>query len=408
MTPPRSAAEYRQAILKFGSRSYTRSILHGYIYRFLVELLRDNDADLARKFPNLDHYEIAHVTKYDATTPSPPSYVRGHAYLSNSQFLIEQEISITIQAEETVLWSDVGNRPLSQSLDFHRFIAHLTACSKTGFSSIRFIPPSLVGRDSDVCDDALPFLPSLHPTSNDPSLIQSATHLPHEHHLLVDPTIAALDPMYALTPIFAFAAATENEILGTVSKRYELISSTRWDPKHSVDYMEQLILHKHLLDEHAFRHEEVLRFLAQEDFVRFESNLSPEHAVIARKAKQSLKEDFEFLLHRCNILSTRHDGAMNNLVGLTALGEARKQIRLATQVTKLTVLATVFLPLSFCTSIFGMNFVELVGLRVWVWGLVTVLVGGVTVVGYAWDERGVWVEGVRRLWARRGGGSEGA
>ena len=75
------------------------------------------------------------------------------------------------------------------------------------------------------------------------------------------------------------------------------------------------------------------------------------------------------------------------LVSSVALAESKKQITLAKQVTKLTVLATVFLPLSYCTSIFGMNFVELDQLRIWIWAVVTVVVGVATVLVYMWDER---------------------
>jgi len=80
---------------------------------------------------------------------------------------------------------------------------------------------------------------------------------------------------------------------------------------------------------------------------------------------------------------------MSNLVSLTALAESKKQISLAARVT---VLASIFLPLSFCTSIFGMNFVKVEGLSIWVGALVTVLGGS----GWWWCMRGM----------REGGGSE--
>jgi Mg2+ and Co2+ transporter CorA len=81
--------------------------------------------------------------------------------------------------------------------------------------------------------------------------------------------------------------------------------------------------------------------------------------VIADTAKRDVEADYEYLLQRCKEYLEHHHMAIRILVNSTALRRNEKQIRLAKQVTKLTVLATVFLPLSFCTSIFGMNFNEL-------------------------------------------------
>ncbi|CAO2655277.1 Nn.00g103410.m01.CDS01 [Neocucurbitaria sp. VM-36] len=530
---PRSSDDYRQLVFEYALRSYSKTIFQGFIYRFLVELLREDNTALTAKFPDLDAYDLAHLSAYQSGSQSaryksntfsfsqleslvniplpekgqghvlflcghlpgswissigakygitpeffrrhvhlwrssegpvlhsaprlpsvtadkglllrintqgysirPPSnlsfverrkllpdfieatplrlaaapgssYVRGHAFLGDSQFLIEQDISITIESEgdswTAVLWSDVGKRDLSKSLDFHPFIKHLTACSKTGFRSIRLLPTTLVGIDSEL-KHALPPLPSS--LSNlgdvdDGSLVQSATHLASESHYLVDYTIAAYDPMYALTPVFRFAAATENQLLAVLTRRYEIISSTVWDPKRSTEFSEQLILHKHILDDHACRHEEVHRFLRSPSLVKWAANLTKEQVRTGSDAKRAVEEDYEYLLARFQQFSVYHGEAISILVSSVALAESKKQITLATQVTKLTVLATIFLPLSYCTSIFGMNFIELDRLRIWIWVVVTIFVGTVTVVVYQWDQKDYWSQSLKRFWGLR-------
>lgn len=248
-------------------------------------------------------------------------------------------------------------------------------------------------------------LPSLAEGPVDPNnirgncLVQSASHLAHEYPLLLDHSVAALDPLYALWPIFRFAATTSNHVLSTITRHYELISSTLWDPKRAKEYLNQLILHLHLLDDHAARHEEVLRYLRSPFLSSFADQLSPDQAIIADKAKDAVIADFEYLLARFKTNAEHHHVAINILTSATALNESKKQIDLATQVTKLTVLATVFLPLSFVTGLFGMNFRELEGLSIYVWAIVTVAIGIVTLAVYGWQDIMTWVREVR-VWRR--------
>jgi hypothetical protein len=230
-------------------------------------------------------------------------------------------------------------------------------------------------------------------TLDDGGLVQCVSHLPHEFHLILDYDVAALDPLYALTPVLKFAAHTSKSFLGNIMRRYEIISSTLWDQHLSQSLMQELRLKKHLLDDNALRHEQVLRFLRTPRLLAYGAKLTPAQKNVADEAKTDVYNDFEYLLRRCREYSEHHQTAINVLVNATALEESSKQIRLATQVTKLTVLATIFLPLSFCTSVFGMNFVELNGLSVWVWAVVTVCIGLVTLVVYMWDE-------LRRMWER--------
>jgi Mg2+ and Co2+ transporter CorA len=165
--------------------------------------------------------------------------------------------------------------------------------------------------------------------------------------------------------------------------------------------MNQLILHKHILDDHAFRHEEVLRYLQSRHLAQWASQLNAEQTVIADQAKNVVLADYTYLLSRYKQYSEHHQTAINNLTSSTALAESWKQISLATQVTKLTILASVFLPLSFCTGIFGMNFVELDGLSIWIWAVVTIAIGIVTLIVYGWDEKHRWISRFSKIAGRK-------
>lgn len=66
MRPPRNAVDYRNAILDYEARSYTKTMFQGLIYRFLAELLRNDDNMLPEKYPDIDAYNLAHLSTYDA------------------------------------------------------------------------------------------------------------------------------------------------------------------------------------------------------------------------------------------------------------------------------------------------------------------------------------------------------
>jgi hypothetical protein len=66
MRPPRNADEYRSEIIKYGERSYTKTIFHGFIYRFLVELLKHDETGLSNTFPDLDSHTLAHLSNFQA------------------------------------------------------------------------------------------------------------------------------------------------------------------------------------------------------------------------------------------------------------------------------------------------------------------------------------------------------
>lgn len=291
----------------------------------------------------------------------------------------------------------MGSRDLSQSRTYHHFIEYMAAKTETGRRDIRLLPVHVLGQESRIKHSwPLPFPDPDNPQATDDSLFQTAYHLPSELHVMLDDhEIAGQDPLYALAPILLFAAASEIQLLSTLQKRYDIIASTKWDRKYSTEHMEQLIMHKHLLDDHASRHEEVLRFISSPKLARWAANLTQDQSDVAQEAKDAVKADYEFLRSRYRQLSLHYQEAITILVSATSLAESQKQITLATQVTKLTILATIFLPLSYCTSIFGMNFVELDQLNIWIWVVVTVSVGLATFAVYQWDERqrlwGFWV-----------------
>jgi hypothetical protein len=65
-------------------------MFQGYLYRFLSEILRDDDACLSKRYPDLDHYEMAHLTTYQAKDLNSPAHCSSRYTYSDLQSLVDE------------------------------------------------------------------------------------------------------------------------------------------------------------------------------------------------------------------------------------------------------------------------------------------------------------------------------
>lgn len=76
-------------------------------------------------------------------------------------------------------------------------------------------------------------------------------------------------------------------------------------------------------------------------------------------AAEQLLKDYRYLLSRAQTLSDQCDRGMHIVMNNAMIKESREAIAQAGGVAKLTRLAFLFIPLSFTTSFWGMNFKQL-------------------------------------------------
>jgi hypothetical protein len=163
------------------------------------------------------------------------------------------------------------------------------------------------------------------------------------------------DAMYALTEIFIFVAHAENQFLNfaeshvnneveTADQRMEL---TVANLKHM----------KSLLDDHTNRLDNTLFVVTNRGSPRWPR--TENHLDVVQEAVSTLVTDFEYLLKRSKTLAKRCVDGIEAIGSNAQLEEARKAIQEAEQTRRLTLLAFFYLPLTFTTSIFGMNIKEL-------------------------------------------------
>lgn len=219
------------------------------------------------------------------------------------------------------------------------------------------------------------------PASNSGTVSQSISLLPFAYGRSLNPSAMCLDPLYALNELFTFAAQSENTFLifleGILDRN---LDQTSTDPAKSLlELQADLIYHRSILGKHVEQLRDttdLLKSRADLDWPKYREGQ-------ASTATRWLERDYEHILRRAIQLQQRCEREMDILMNTASLEEAKASAKQASRVTKLTVLASFFIPMSFSTSIFGMNFVEFsqAGSGVWVWVIVTAgLLGGSYVV----------------------------
>jgi hypothetical protein len=218
----------------------------------------------------------------------------------------------------------------------------------------------------------------------------------------------ARDALYSLTDVFALAASSQLQFLNLVDAKLDGYTSTTTTTTTSgalpsLRYTKQ-ILYYHLAS--TRRALASIRAAAAHPKWPRDTSDSSGGARKAARAAQGLERDFAHLLERGEALHLRATEAIGVLMSSISIAESQRAIDQAERMGKLTFLAFVFVPLSFTTSLFGMNVAELhggeLGIKWWVALSVPLMAAAVAL--FYWDT-GKLVRRVRAalrgLWANR-------
>ena len=196
------------------------------------------------------------------------------------------------------------------------------------------------------------------PHANRRGFHQSATFLHLGYGKTLDEETFASDAFYALHEFFTFKAFSESQFVNVVK------AAIAPETSHMVLWQEQptlsnLLYHKEILLNHAQELRSNIFAIKNRGSCQWPRALSEVRQKVACAAADTLLHDFESLLQRTELLSHRCDQGMSIIMNNTALTEPRRAISQARQVGRLTLLAYFYIPLSFTSSFFGMNFSEL-------------------------------------------------
>jgi hypothetical protein len=177
------------------------------------------------------------------------------------------------------------------------------------------------------------------------------------------------DPLYAMNEVFAFVNASEVQCLNTIATNLKenTANTININPQASAELQSNLLHNREVLKRHVYRASEVLTFLKSRHLLDWPKSPGGSKANLA---VARLQQDFEYLLDRGKTLQSQCEQELAMMMNNANIAEARRGVEQGSRVFKLTVLASVYIPLSFTCALFSMTFVQfennLKGLYVWI------------------------------------------
>ena len=264
---------------------------------------------------------------------------------------------------------------------------------------------------------------------------QSATILPLQYDsvlALVDlARRAPQDPLSMCIPLFAHAAFSELQFLNLMESRIQSQINAISD-EVPADALGTFQFFSNILNRHVQHLKDSLRALyrladrhsqgsnrgrTESENQRSRSAVPPSFGEVLRPqpsdsetariaasngydgtfTAKGLMEDYEELYARCVDLSQMCTRGITLAMNKATIDESRKAIEQSGRLKRLTLLATFFIPLSFCSSLFGMNLDVLSGskVRFWWFFVLCVPITLLTYFLYLWDWRVA-----KRFWVR--------
>ncbi|KAF2108476.1 hypothetical protein BDV96DRAFT_652727 [Lophiotrema nucula] len=310
----------------------------------LDDLRMSSDMDMRHYF-NL-------MSKGISQTSSPAdSIVRDYFLLDKDHFVIHQQVSVYIAQRDkgwaNIIWLDTGN-PLSadQSSPWGKIIAKNQSNHQETFLPWIQTHPFAALRAT-----SLSITPDRRPSKD---MQQSASLLHLDYGKTLDKQLLVKDPYYALHELFTACANSNAQFLTVLASKIAQDAARKYGPDENVSPT-NMIYYQHLLDSLASSIRNTLLSMQNRDQVSWQKATEPTLRSKAATAAQTLAQDYQELIRRTETLSEGCKTRLHVLMNRAAIVESNKAIEQAKEVTKLTRLAFVFIPLGFISSFFGMN-----------------------------------------------------
>lgn len=190
---------------------------------------------------------------------------------------------------------------------------------------------------------------------------QSIDHIHKSYGTYLKSEIMAHDAFYALHEIFEFSAASVDQLLELFEGHIRTTSSGSDSTRLS-----ELLIVKSLVDDYRSYIKDTLEIVCGRGSPKWPRVEDPKRREKADRAADKLEFRYERLLRRCDRLSEHCASSITILMNFETQRQTGKAIEQADRLSKLSLLAYFYIPLTFATSFYGMNFKEL-GTQLSIW-----------------------------------------
>lgn len=295
------------------------------------------------------------------------SIIRNITVLDQSHFAIEQRIWICLQPKQginpwvLVIWTDSGDNG-----------------NETSLQAIWDVLPHEIRTQGPFLIPATRYRPNTglyshkYPTFESPPVaprllrgFETGTLLHINFGRTLRSDLMSKDALYCLTEVIGLAASSENQFLNlTERKLMEYI-----DDEHDgdVNMLPNLTYSRNILYRHKSQILRVLDWLKTHRTPQWPTT-NDKNAV---RSRDNIRQEYEHLLDRAHALVNQCQEAITVLMNTTAIQDSRKGIEQSERTKKLALLALIFAPMSFTTSFFSMDVVDLQDLRIRHWVVMT-------------------------------------
>ncbi|KAJ2996496.1 hypothetical protein NUW58_g968 [Xylaria curta] len=296
------------------------------------------------------------------------SVIRNITVLDQSYFAIEQRIWVCLQPKQgidpwvLIIWTDTGDNGNETSMQPIWDVLPREIQTQGPFliPATRYRPNTGLYAHKYPSFDSPPIGPRLLRGFETGILL----HTSFGRTLRSD--LMSKDALYCLTEVMGLAASSENQFLNLIERK--LMEYT--DDEHDGDahMLPNLTYLRNVLYRHRSQILRVTDWLKTHRTPQWPTT-NDKNAV---RSRDNIRQEYDHLLERAHALIAQCQEAIAVLMNTIAIQESRKGIEQSERTKKLAFMALIFAPLSFTTSFFSMNVVELENLRIWQFAVTTV------------------------------------
>ena len=318
------------------------------------------------------------------------SIVRDFSVFDENYFSIEQDVSICLNFSAKDNWDSRLILPLSMECALNSYA--VTIWLDTGRELEKGPDGPWQASGPWALSNATEFLPiinqqslNLYDPQNSPDAmspfnsslrsrrLQHVSLLPQCYGKTLEPGRLARDPFYAITEIVELAVASEVQFLNLIAIQLANKRTVQSDLSTETVLSDMSYI-KDILARHIERLELNLKFIKNRGGSHWARALPP--SLERHPKEEKLCEDIEYLVERARSMETICSNFTCLAIQRMSVHENNAARRQSRSIILFSIISTIFLPLSFMTSLFSMNISQFnanSSVSIWVWVIPSVI-----------------------------------